>query len=183
MYDSHNQQAPKTNRFRRYRPLILFIIVVAIIFIAEDYYSAPVQEDVKFAKGVAGDISKVDCPFPLDGDNHVTCYRLITEQNHAAPDGKLLSILAIKVDPLPIEGEENPVQHPDPFLYLEGGPGYASIYGEAGDFGEDGVMRAFYSPVLQTGRSLIAVDTRGLGFSRPARTCPEADRAAWHWLI
>ncbi len=182
MYDDQYQQEPKKDRFRRYRPLILFIIIVTIIFIAEDYYSAPVQEPINFAKGQSGDVFEVDCPFPLNGDNHVTCYHLITEQNHAAPDGKLLSILAVKIDPLPKEGEETPKLHPDPFLYLEGGPGYASIYGEPGDFGEDGVMRAFYSPVLQTGRSLIAVDTRGLGFSRPALTCPEADRAAWHWL-
>ncbi len=183
MYDSQYQQQPPKNRFRRYRPLILFIIVVAIIFIAEEYYTPPDQEEISFAEGMAGDVSEINCPFPLDGDTHVTCYRLITEQNHAAPDGNLISILAVKIDPFPQEGEEAPKpQHPDPFLYLEGGPGYGAIYGDPGDFGKEGVMREFYAPVLQTGRALIAVDTRGLGFSRPALDCPASAKASWQWL-
>jgi pimeloyl-ACP methyl ester carboxylesterase len=183
MYDNQYQQQPPRNRFRRYRPLIVFIIIVAIIFYVEDQYTSPVQENVTFAEGTVGDVSEIKCPFPLNGDNHITCYHLITEQNHAAPDGNLLSILAVKIDPLPEQGEEKPDLRADPFLYLEGGPGYGAIYGDPGDFGTEGVMRKFYAPILQTGRSLIAVDTRGLGFSRPALSCPASNKVSWQYLM
>jgi len=58
-------------------------------------------------------------------------------------------------------------EHPDPIIYLAGGPG-----GSALEFLFLGFDVAF-APLLATGRDLILLDQRGVGLSDPALDCPE----------
>ncbi len=61
--------------------------------------------------------------------------------------------------------------HPDPVVYLSGGPGASAL--ELIRYGIEGLK-----PVLATGRDVVLFDQRGVGLSRPALDCPEFDEWA-----
>ncbi len=125
---------------------------------------------------VAGEVVQVKCPFRLPRLNNAQCYRAYAPQNWEGADEQLVSILAVKLSP---KGGET---KPDPFLYLEGGPGYAGVSTDETDYGADGWLRYQYEDILATGRAVIFVDTRGLGLAEPGLHCPEALEAAWQDL-
>ncbi len=105
------------------------------------------------------------------------CFRLYVPQDHQDASSPTISIAALEIMPLGKGKSDQP-----PLVYLEGGPGYAGI--SQGDelYGPDGYFRQLYQPVLETGRSVLVIDTRGLGSAEPALRCPLAERAAWDEL-
>jgi pimeloyl-ACP methyl ester carboxylesterase len=64
------------------------------------------------------------------------------------------------------------VTHPDPVLFLSGGPG-ASVLELMGY-----QFEALSEPVFAAGRDLVVFDQRGVGLSRPALDCPAYDDLA-----
>jgi pimeloyl-ACP methyl ester carboxylesterase len=105
------------------------------------------------------------CPFELpagqvEGET-VECGYLIVPENRANPKtGNIRLSVAIFRHP---EG----TTHPDPIVYLEGGPGASPL--EMIRFSFDIV----YPPLFATGRDIIIIDQRGVGTSEPALDCPE----------
>ncbi|MGV6800693.1 MAG: alpha/beta fold hydrolase [bacterium] len=121
-------------------------------------------------------IKKTKCPFRPAAKHSVQCYRILTPQNYDAPKGKLISSFAVILEPI------NGVTKDDPFVYLEGGPGYASIPTDRDGYKKNSWLRNFYSDILESGRAVIMIDTRGLGFSQPSLQCPSANKIAWDQL-
>ena len=62
--------------------------------------------------------------------------------------------------------------HPDPVIYLSGGPGASALEMVRYDFDR------FSELAFTNGRDLIVFDQRGIGISRPALDCPEYDQLA-----
>lgn len=124
----------------------------------------------------AGEVSPVKCPFNLRGDRFVTCYRVYTRQDRRAPQSRLISSLAVMVSPT------GGAKHSDPFLYLEGGPGYSAVQDSDDAYGKKGWVRRAYASILTQGRAVLFVDTRGLGFAEPTLHCPAAQEATWQAL-
>ncbi len=168
------QQARKNAKRWRFQLLLLGLsLSVFISWASKELVPPPILQGVDFAKGKPGTIQQLDCPFALEGDEWTRCYRLYNWQNPEAATGPVISSLAVVIEPW------GGAKLADPFVYLEGGPGQAAIYADPGDFGEEGWVRATYAPILESGRSLILFDSRGLGFAQPALSCPRADKISW----
>ncbi|MCI5047768.1 MAG: alpha/beta fold hydrolase, partial [Aquisalinus sp.] len=164
--------------------LLIAVLIAAVVTLPFWLtHEEPVTGPVTFAdeSRQVGDVVAVKCPFRMPRQNNAQCYRAYAPQDWTAyqaggDGGPLISILALVLTPA------NGASELDPFVYLEGGPGFAGVPAEYNDFGADGWLRWAYEPVLETGRAMIFVDTRGLGYSEPALHCPAALRAAWQDL-
>lgn len=155
----------------------VFALVVAVpflFFLGEEDVTGAVVFPHDEAK--AGSVEAIACPFRHRRDPGVTCYRAYVPQDHDDPASRTISIFATVIEPL------NGPTRDDPFIYLEGGPGYASVYREWEDYGPSGHARWFFERVLNSGRSVVLVDTRGLGLAQPALDCPSLDNAQWEEL-
>jgi pimeloyl-ACP methyl ester carboxylesterase len=97
------------------------------------------------------------CPFDPH-DTGVRCGYLSVPAQHAHPDG---SRIRIAVAIYPPHGKERRV---DPVFFLGGGPGYPTLGSDDG---------TAIRPIRATGRTLVEIDQRGLGFSRPQLGCKE----------
>ncbi len=165
--------------------LLIAVLLAAIVTLPFWLtHEEPVIDPVIFGDGryKVGDVVAVKCPFRMPRQNNAQCYRTYAPQDWDAYEaggdgGPLISILALVLNP-PAGG----ARMPDPFMYLEGGPGFSGVPSDYDDFGSDGWLRYVYKPILETGRAMIFVDTRGLGHSEPALHCPAALRAAWQDL-
>ncbi|GGC95214.1 alpha/beta fold hydrolase [Aquisalinus flavus] len=153
-----------------------FALVVSLPFLwlHEEAVTAPVVFPGEAI--AAGTVAAVDCPFRHRRDPGVTCYRAYVPQDHDDPASRPISIFATVIEPL------GGATKADPFLYLEGGPGYASVFRGWEDYGPSGNARWFFGRVLDSGRAVVLVDTRGLGLAQPALDCPGLDKAQWEEL-
>ncbi len=105
------------------------------------------------------------CPMQLpssqtEGET-VECGYLVVPEDRANPDSDTIRLAVAIFHP-----PDGP-SHPDPIIYLMGGPGGSGL---------EFLFISFdvaYAPVLATGRDLIILDQRGIGYSEPALDCPE----------
>ena len=161
------------------RTLLVAIVVAALVALPFWLFEEPqITGPVIFAgeEHAAGEVSAVKCPFGLNGDRWVTCYRATVPQTRGNREGDLISIFAVRIEP------KGGATRDDPFLYLEGGPGFAGVPDDERPYGRNGWVRETYDRVLESGRAMIFVDTRGLGYAAPALQCPYADDIAWQAL-
>lgn len=106
-----------------------------------------------------------ECPFTVDAAI-VKCGNLVVAENRHVVGGRnlRLSVAVIK------STAESP--HPDPLVFLSGGPGDPSVVS---------VPRRIDNPFwnrYRSNRDLVFFDQRGTGFSEP-RFCPEMDVALY----
>jgi pimeloyl-ACP methyl ester carboxylesterase len=106
------------------------------------------------------------CPFQLPSGQvegkTVECGYLIVPEQRVDPTRRSIKLAVAIFHPT------GGAEHPDPIIYLMGGPG-ASIL--------EFIYLSFnviYSPILAAGRDLILFDQRGVGLSQPALDCPQA---------
>lgn len=99
-------------------------------------------------------------PGQLEGET-VECGYLEIPENRTDPNSRQIQ-LAVAIFRHP-----DGAAHPDPIIYLSGGPGGSSL--ELISLSFDQVFAPFFS----SGRDLIFFDQRGVGFSKPALDCPE----------
>jgi pimeloyl-ACP methyl ester carboxylesterase len=104
------------------------------------------------------------CPFRVSDVLDVECGMLSVSENYGDPTSRMIQLaVSILRHPAP--------DHPDPIIYLDGGPGGSPL----GSFAQ--VVATRYQPImLATGRDLIIFDQRGTGYSQPALECPDYQR-------
>ena len=155
------------------RTLVLAALVASLVALPVWYFSktSPIGS-AKLPKNPppAGTLVDERCLHPGLGQR---CVRLYTPQNHSDRNSPVISIAALILSPLDVEATNAP------FLYLEGGPGYAGLVDNEELYGKAGYYREIYARILDAGRDVILVDTRGLGRAEPSLQCPTAERAAW----
>jgi pimeloyl-ACP methyl ester carboxylesterase len=95
----------------------------------------------------------------VEGDS-VECGYLVVPENRADPDSADIRLAVAIFHP------PGGATSPDPIVYLSGGPGGSGL-----EFLFISFDAAFGS-VLDTGRDLIVLDQRGIGYSEPALDCP-----------
>jgi pimeloyl-ACP methyl ester carboxylesterase len=91
----------------------------------------------------------------------VECGYLVVPEDRANPDSDTIRLAVAVFHP-----PDGP-SHPDPIIYLSGGPGGSGLEFLFLSFD------AAFAPVFATGRDLIVLDQRGIGYSEPALDCPE----------
>lgn len=114
------------------------------------------------------------CPFRLPAGLSegvdIECGYLVVPADRGDPaSGTLQLAVAILRHP---EGSS----HPDPIVYLEGGPG-----GSALEY-LNLIFERRYAPLFEAGRDILLFDQRGVGLSRPALDCPEQDAVFYELL-
>ena len=110
----------------------------------------------------------VHCPFVLpDGYSQgedVDCGYLLVPETRTESGGRVVRLAVAVFHPPGGAG------HPDPIVYLSGGPGASALELIQYQF-ED-----VYEPIMKAaGRDLVIFDQRGVGLSQPALDCPEMD--------
>jgi pimeloyl-ACP methyl ester carboxylesterase len=108
------------------------------------------------------------CPFVLpdgytQGEN-VECGWLVVPENRAQIPSRAIRLAVAIFHP------HDGATHPDPILYLSGGPGGSAL---------ELIRYAFadgFAWVLDAGYDLILFDQRGVGVSRPALDCPNIEQ-------
>ena len=105
------------------------------------------------------------CPFELppglvEGQD-VECGYLEVPENRADPNSRQIR-LAVAIFRHP-----DGATHPDPIIYLSGGPGGSAL--ELLNLAFDQI----YAPYFSAGRDIIFFDQRGIGLSKPALDCPD----------
>jgi len=99
-------------------------------------------------------------PGQVEGET-VDCGYLVVPEERADPSSRSIRLALAIFHP---SGGDT---HPDPVVYLEGGPGGSPLKLLAlRDFD------SFYGPLLAQGREVILIDQRGVGRSEPALECP-----------
>ncbi len=107
-----------------------------------------------------------DCPAPLPG---AECGYLTVLRDRAYPLGQRIRVSVA------IFRSSNPNPAPDPVVYLNGGPGVASVKFV-------GRYLRFLLPTFLQDRDLILVEQRGTGFSAPWLDCPELNDVPFRTL-
>lgn len=149
------------------RPSVISLTIFVVLMVATgcgddaDRSASPVpQDNVGFAE--------VPCAAPLPAGQsqaNARCGWLTVPEDRARNDGRTVR-LAVAV--LKATGRD---RKPDPLLFLNGGPGIATL---------TGAMRAFtadFAAPLQASRDLVFFDQRGTGLSEPSLDCPEQQSA------
>ena len=128
--------------------------------------------------GVPGTLQPSACRFVLPDDivqgRDVDCYYLTVEEQRSQVD--LASFGRVIRLPVAVFYPPDGATHPDPVVYLSGGPGVSVLELVRWQF------EAMSEPVFATGRELIFFDQRGIGLSRPALDCPGYDRLVLDFL-
>jgi len=97
------------------------------------------------------------CRFIVEAGQDVTCGDLVVPENRSQPRGKTIS--------LHVAVFHNPYHsHPDPVIYLHGGPGSGALEWVHGVY-------SWFMFLLFPGRDLVVFDQRGTGFSQPRLAC------------
>ena len=117
--------------------------------------------------GVPGTFQPAQCPFVLPQDmrqgEDVECgYLTVKEERGSegdAPQGRVLQLAVAIFHP------PSGVTHPDPVVFLSGGPGASALEPMRYQY------EALSEPVFATGRDLVVFDQRGTGFSQPRLAC------------
>ena len=121
--------------------------------------------------GSPGEFQPARCPFVLpeevvEGQDVECGYLTVVEQraeNPATP-GRLVQLAVAVFHP------PGGAQHPNPVIYLSGGPGGSALELIRFQF------ELLSAPVFAAGRDLVVFDQRGVGLSRPALDCPEFEQ-------
>lgn len=124
--------------------------------------------------GEPGTFQPAQCPFVLPQDmrqgEDVECgYLTVKEQRGSEGDASQGRVLQLAVA---IFHPPSGVTHPDPVVFLSGGPGASALEPMRYQY------EALSEPVFATGRDLVVFDQRGVGLSRPALDCPTYDDLA-----
>ncbi|MFN8530092.1 MAG: alpha/beta hydrolase [Anaerolineae bacterium] len=110
-----------------------------------------------FAQSRTFSFDETDCWFPsIQG---VTCAVLTVPEDRTQPNGTQVEIPVAIVSPL----SSNP--DPVPVVYLEGGPGGATLYS----------IDSFLNHPVRQDHTLILFDQRGTGFAQPSLNCWELE--------
>ena len=108
----------------------------------------------------AAPIEPVECWFEVPAGEVIDCGYLTVPADHAAPLGPTLRLAVAVVH------SHSAAPAPDPVVYLNGGPGAATVVGVPA------MLRALPFDLLLETRDLVVFDQRGTGFSQPALDCP-----------
>jgi pimeloyl-ACP methyl ester carboxylesterase len=101
------------------------------------------------------------CPFDPPGGTDPRCGYLVVPEDRLDPATTQAIRIAVAVFPA-----RSDTPAPDPVIYLDGGPGGATLANSPFLWG------SLYGP-LNRDRDVILFDQRGVGLSEPALTCPE----------
>ena len=106
-----------------------------------------------------------DCPFILppgqvEGET-VNCGYLVVSENRSDPNTRSIRLATAVFHP------DDGITHPDPIVYLAGGPGGSALELLHQSF------EVFSLVANALGRDLVIFDQRGIGLSEPALDCPE----------
>jgi pimeloyl-ACP methyl ester carboxylesterase len=104
----------------------------------------------------------VDCPSDARLPVAFHCGYLIVRADRSQPDSPTLRLMVA------IYASPRSDKQPDPIIFLNGGPGSATVIGAAR------TNQAFSN---LSERDIIYFDQRGTGYSEPDMTCPEIDAA------
>jgi pimeloyl-ACP methyl ester carboxylesterase len=148
-------------RLRRFAGALLLAGPLALpSLLAPPAMAQPAEVDLAAAVATETDCSLLAAPDgTLDpGLGEVSCGVLSVPENWRLPDGRRLGIRYAVLH------AETPSPRPDPVIYLDGGPGGASLP-RVGDYAD------LFAP-LRAERDVVLFDQRGTGFSDPLR-CAE----------
>jgi pimeloyl-ACP methyl ester carboxylesterase len=110
-----------------------------------------------FGQGYTPVFEEGNCPFPEV--DRVTCGYLVVPEDRANPDGLAVELAVAIINPA--NGDVNAT----PVIFLEGGPGGIAL----------SAVDEFPLNAISQERTIILVDQRGTGFSRPSLNCPEME--------
>ena len=139
-----------------------FAAVIALAVIALVARQAHAQEpSAPGPQAFKPEFSPGACPEHLDvpHDAFLTCGYVTVLEDRAKPDGRTIELYVVRIRAL------SPIRHPDPVIYLAGGPG-GSATRRTQRFLDQGRS-------LWTGRYLVLFDQRGIGGSRPRLECAQ----------
>jgi pimeloyl-ACP methyl ester carboxylesterase len=136
-----------------------FLVILAALLMAE--------------VAAASTLAPVDCWFEVPKDRSSACYHLaVPSSRDGERDGTIIL-------PVAVLSHAGGAKHPDPVVYLTGGPG--SSVGLTNDEMPGWWSYLDHVPWL-AGRDLVLMDQRGSGLSRPSLDCPEIERAGLRLL-
>ena len=139
-----------------------FAAVIALAVIALVARQAHAQEpSAPGPQAFKPEFSPGACPERLNvpHDAFLRCGYVTVLEDRAKPDGRTIELYVVRIRAL------SPIRHPDPVIYLAGGPGGSATRGTQGflDLGRH----------LWTGRYLVLFDQRGIGRSKPRLECAQ----------
>jgi pimeloyl-ACP methyl ester carboxylesterase len=108
------------------------------------------------------------CWFKVPRGASAQCYALSVAENRAMPEGRLIRL------PVAVLRSTGPRPHPDPVVYLSGGPGEAPLAAAAP--GVDPLKDGDWwrsTAALRRSRDFIFIGQRGAQLSRPALQCDD----------
>ena len=123
------------------------------------------QEPLSSTPFTGPEFVEADCPMPFDHPRglHVDCGYVSVLEDRGRPDGNVIRLAVARLR------ASVPSPHPDPVIYLAGGPG-------AGGPGASGLeqIERFIDDArfIWEERDLILLDQRGVGHSEPRLECP-----------
>ena len=141
-------------------PLIAAVIALAVIALVASRAHAQ-EPSAPGPQAFKPEFSRGACPEHLDvpDDVFLRCGYVTVLEDRAKPDGRTIELYVVRIRAL------SPIRHPDPVIYLAGGPGGSATRG---------TQRFLYQGrSLWTGRYLVLFDQRGIGRSRPRLECAQ----------
>lgn len=110
------------------------------------------------------------CPFDVPGGQSPRCGYLVVPEDRSDPTNTQTIRLAVALFPA-----RSAAPASDPLIYLDGGPGGATLQSVRFLWG------SLYAPFAED-RDLILFDQRGTGLSEPALTCSELTEFTYQYL-
>jgi len=133
-----------------------------------------VQEQLeRWSEMPAGSLVERRCGFSVEASLAVVCYHFVVPQSRQGEEGLNVAIAVAVLSRPDARSDRAPV------LFLEGGPGGRALPDGGTTIFDSHWLVDDFAPVYQSGRSLVVVDGRGVGASRPYLGCPEALDQAW----
>ena len=141
-------------------PLIAAVIALAVIALVASQTHAQ-EPSAPGPQPFEPEFSQGACPEHLDvpDDAFLKCGYVTVLEDRAKPDGRTIELYVVRIRAL------SPIRHPDPVIYLAGGPG-GSATRRTQWFLDQGRF-------LWTGRYLVLFDQRGIGNSKPRLECAQ----------
>ena len=139
-----------------------FAAVIALAVIALVARQAHAQEpSAPGPQAFKPEFSPGACPERLNvpHDAFLRCGYVTVLEDRAKPDGRTIELYVVRIRAL------SPIRHPDPVIYLAGGPGGSATRGTQRFLNQ--------GRSLWTGRYLVLFDQRGIGRSKPRLECAQ----------